>query len=106
MLAPLGANVDVRNLSGDVRITDDTHAARRVCGDSRIMSTYHVSGDVDRPEEDKLAFADIRALYPDLPARGGRRILTLYAIPRRLIRGQNGRLTVDDSRVAGTSAWR
>jgi translocation and assembly module TamB len=76
--------------------------------DSRIEGavTYHVSaGDVELDlKSDKLAFADIRALYPDLPERGGGR-LELKATIRDTATSEyefrNGRLSVDESRVAG-----
>ena len=71
MLAtPLEApDVVVRNMEGDVRITDDTVTLRGVdlrLPESRIKGalTYHVSaGDVDLDlKSDTLTFADIRAV--------------------------------------------
>jgi translocation and assembly module TamB len=109
---PLQApDVLVRNLQGDVRITDDTVTLRDV--DLRLPSsrfegalTYHVSaGDVELDlKSDTLAFADIQTLYPDLPDRGGGR-LNLKATIRDTATSEyeftNTRLSVDGSRVSG-----
>ena len=113
MLAtPLEApDVVVRNMEGDVRITDDTVALRGVdlkLPSSRIEGalTYHVSaGDVELDlKSDTIAFADIQAVYPGLPARGGGR-LDLKATIRDTATSEyevtNARLAVDGSRVAG-----
>ena len=108
---PLEApDVVVRNMEGDVRITDDTVTLRGVdlsLPDSRIKGAvlYHVSaGDVELDlKSDTLAFADIRAIYPELPDGGGR--LDLKAIIRDTSTSEyeftNARLAVGDSRVAG-----
>jgi translocation and assembly module TamB len=112
LAAPLQEpNVEVRNLSGDVRISDDTVTLRGVdlrLPDSRIEGalTYHVSaGDVELDlKSDTLAFADIRALYPDLPGRGGGRLdmkATIRDTATSEYEFRNGRLSVDGSRVAG-----
>jgi translocation and assembly module TamB len=112
LAAPLQEpNVEVRNLSGDVRITDDTVTLRDAdlrLTDSRIEGalTYHVSaGDVELDlKSDTLAFADIRALYPDLPERGGGRLdmkATIRDTATSEYEFRNGRLSVDGSRVAG-----
>ena len=113
MLAtPLEApDVVVRNMEGDVRITDDTVTLRGVdltLPESRIKGalTYHVSaGDVELDlKSDTLTFADIRAVYPELPERGGGR-LDLKANIRDTATSEyeftNARLAVGDSRVAG-----
>ncbi|HEX6944360.1 MAG TPA: translocation/assembly module TamB domain-containing protein [Gemmatimonadaceae bacterium] len=112
MLAtPLEApDVVVRNMEGDVRITDDTVSLRGVdlsLPESRIKGglIYHVSaGDVELDlKSDTLAFADIRAIYPKLPDGGGR--LDLKATIRDTSTSEyeftNARLAVGDSRVAG-----
>ncbi len=113
MLAkPLEApDVVVRNMEGDVRITDDTVTLRGV--DLRLPSsriegalTYHVSaGDVELDlKSDTLAFADIQTLYPELPENGGGR-LDMKAIIRDTSTSEyeftNARLAVGTSRVAG-----
>ena len=109
---PLQApDVVVRDMEGDVRITDDTVSLRDVdlrLPDTRIEGalTYHVSaGDVELDlKSDTLAFADIRAIYPDLPERGGGR-LDLKAVIRDTATSEyeftNARLAIGDSRVAG-----
>jgi|GEM_PF-1201680 len=109
---PLQApDVVIKNMEGDVRIVTDSVTLRDV--DLRLPSsrfegalTYHVSaGDVDLDlKSDTLAFADIQALYPDLPDRGGGR-LTLKATIRdtatSVYEFTNARLAVDDSRISG-----
>ena len=109
---PLQApDVVVKDLEGDVRITDDTVTLRDV--DLRLPSSriegaliYHVSaGDVELDlKSDTLSFADIQTLYPDLPDRGGGR-LDLKATIRDTATSEyeftNARLAVDDSRVSG-----
>ncbi len=104
-------NVDVRNLTADVRIVDDTVTLRDAdlrLPDSHIEGalTYHVSaGDVELDlKSDTLAFADIRVIYPPLPERGGGR-LDMKAIIRDTSISEyefrNGRLSLDGSRVSG-----
>lgn len=109
---PLQApDVVIKNMEGDVRIVTDSVTLRDV--DLRLPSsrfegalTYHVSaGDVELDlKSDTLAFADIQALYPDLPDRGGGR-LNLKATIRDTATSEyeftNARLAVDDSRVSG-----
>ncbi|HSA55590.1 MAG TPA: hypothetical protein VLE53_07785, partial [Gemmatimonadaceae bacterium] len=101
----------VHDLRGDVRIGEDTIALRDVAlrlPDSRLAGTitYHVSaGDVDVDVEgDTIAFADLRALYPPLPERGGGR-LHLRAAVRSTgtneVNVTNLRLGVDDARIEG-----
>ena len=79
LAAPLRApDIDVRDLSGDVRIGQDTVSLRDV--DLRLPAsrvegavTYHMSaGDVELDlKSDTVAFADVRGLYPALPENGG-----------------------------------
>lgn len=114
LAAPLQEpNVNVRDFSTDVRIADDTVTLRDAdlrLPESHIKGdlTYHISaGDVELDlKSDTLALADIRALYPSLPDGGGR--LEMKAIIRDTATSEyefrNGRLSVDDSRVAGNFA--
>jgi translocation and assembly module TamB len=113
MLAtPLEApDVVVRNLEGDVRIADDTVTLRDLdlrLPESRIKGalTYHVSaGDVELDlKSDTLTFADIRAVYPELPERGGGRVdlkATIRDTSTSEYEFTNARFTVGPSRVAG-----
>ena len=104
-------DVLVREFSGDVRVTDDSVAvgdANLRLRDSRIGGglVYNISnGDVDLDlKSDTLAFADVRVLYPPLPAQGGGR-LELRAYIRDTGISQydvrNARLAVGESRVSG-----
>jgi translocation and assembly module TamB len=109
---PLQApDVVVRDMSGDVRVLDDTVTLRDVdlqLPASRIAGaiTYHVSaGDVELDlKSDTIALKDIQVLYPDLPDHGGGR-LELKATIRDTATSEyeftNTRLTVGSSRVAG-----
>ena len=109
---PLQApDVVVKNMEGDVRITEDTVSLRDVdlhLPSSRFEGalTYHVSaGDVELDlKSDTLDFADIQTLYPDLPDKGGGR-LDLKATIRDTATSEyeftNARLAVADSRVSG-----
>ncbi|HEX6313494.1 MAG TPA: translocation/assembly module TamB domain-containing protein [Gemmatimonadaceae bacterium] len=109
---PLQApDVVVRDMSGDVRVLDDTVTLRDVelhLPASRIEGalTYHVSaGDVELDlRSDTIALKDIQVLYPDLPDYGGGR-LELKATIRDTATSEyqftNTRLTVGSSRIAG-----
>ena len=104
-------DVVVRDFSGGIRYVDDTVAindAKLRLPQSRIEGelTYHVAaGDVELDlKSDTLALADLRALYPALPERGGGRMdlkATIRDTATSVYEVRNARLAVDESSVEG-----
>lgn len=101
----------VREFEGDVRIAEDTVSLRDVelkLPESSIEGalTYHVSaGDLELDlKSDTLTFADMRSIYPDLPARGGGRMdlkATIRDTAASVYEFTNARLRLDDTRIVG-----